>query len=89
MFSSKFSAVAVAAALSLVASSVAEVIEGSSSPATYVSGGNSNLAMYWVSVKGISVRKMANSMGREVVPMNRHCRLSAMNRLLILFPLDS
>lgn len=49
MFSSKFFTAAAVAAFSLTASSVAEVTEGSITPATYVPGGNSNLVMYWVS----------------------------------------
>jgi hypothetical protein len=55
MFSSKYFAATAVAAFSLIASSVAEVIEGSITPATYVPGGKSNLATYWVSVWTTSV----------------------------------
>lgn len=56
---------AVATALSLAVSSVAEVIEGSLAPATYVPGGNANLAMYWVSVKEtVCVRWLIQWLGR-------------------------
>jgi hypothetical protein len=90
MFCSKFSAVAAAAALSLIASSVAEVVEGSITPETYVPGGKSNLALYWVSSwKEFCTGRVANSMDRERVPVKRNCWPTAMSRLLISFLSDS